>query len=95
VNNLNVSNKEIVIKFDEIKCFPNPSSDKVYFINSNERTFIETIQLFDLNGKLVLKNTIDAPIFTLDISNFNSGIYFYQIRTKDNKIQTGKVIVIK
>ena len=95
VNNLNVSNKEIAIKFDEIKCFPNPSSDKVYFINSNERTFIESIQLFDLNGKLVLKNTIDAPIFTLDISNFNSGIYFYQIRTNDNKIQTGKVIVIK
>ena len=80
--------------------YPNPfnSTTKIRF--SIPKNSIIKIKIFDLLGKIK-----DFPVnerlnpseyeFTLDASNYSSGVYFYQLISDDIVIDTKKFIVIK
>lgn len=55
--------------------FPNPSSD---FINILSETEIEKVEIYDLNGRLLLERFNNTAI---DISQFMTGTYFMTIST--------------
>jgi hypothetical protein len=61
-----------------ISIYPNPVRDKLYIENVHE----ETIQVFDVSGKLILdvKNT-----GIIDVSKFQKGVYFLKTGRKTNK----------
>ncbi len=71
---------------------PNPVNSTLYIIPisaDNEASF----QMFDVNGILIMNTEISSSI-SFNISDFNTGIYFYQITdSKGNKIDSGKLIV--
>ena len=71
--------------------YPNPSSNH---ININfENNSITAIKLFDNLGKIVKSvNEINRLSTSLDISNFNSGIYYLQILV-GNELVSQKIIV--
>ena len=70
--------------------FPNPSHG-VFSIQST--TEISSIEIFDAMGKHIYSDMVNSNYTTLDLSQQAKGIYFYQIRTKNNQsIQTGKII---
>jgi hypothetical protein len=73
--------------------FPNPASDKINFTGISEESFI---LIFDGNGKLVEKSRLQKNNVSLNTSNYENGIYFYEIiALNGNKVGKGKFVVSK
>ena len=60
----------------QIKLYPNPANDKI-FIES--QLINHNVEIFDINGKLMISERIDSDVATINISNLTSGIYFVRI----------------
>lgn len=74
---------------DKIKIFPNPSNNNLKIDVQND-VRIESIELFDINGKKVKTyNNIDRK---LNISGFSTGTYFLRLSTSEGGL-TKKVII--
>ncbi|MEZ4908610.1 MAG: T9SS type A sorting domain-containing protein [Saprospiraceae bacterium] len=66
----------------DIALYPNPCHDFIWIELPDEYSDI-TIQLYDIQGRcLKNKNNIDGGIFKIDVSDYNSGIYYLQIISK-------------
>lgn len=79
-----------------LKVYPNPASSQINFevLNNNENTF--EIIVYNFLGKRLddLKNVSGTK--QLDLSNYFSGIYIYQVRDqKGNLVESGKFNVIR
>lgn len=82
----------------KIKAYPNPVKDFVTFIipentlnkNSNDNVNI-SINVVDITGKVIFNQSNIDREFKLDVKDFNTGVYFVQI--KDGKSQYMKKIV--
>jgi hypothetical protein len=54
--------------------YPNPTSSSLNLISKSE---INSIQIIDLSGRIIMQKELKATFETnLDVSHFNSGIYF-------------------
>lgn len=73
----------------EVSVFPNPTSG-IIKINSKDLK-IKNVEIIELTGKIVQQLSPDNSEFTIDISNFENGIYIMKIQT-ENKIITTKII---
>ncbi len=60
-------------------CYPNPAQDFVNIITNNKEDLI--IQLFDISGKIIKKETIPANTvnYELNLKNVGTGLYYYSI----------------
>lgn len=72
-----------------INIFPNPFSDKIN-IRSNE--IISSIELTDLNGRMIKKESNSSKNIQLKTSELSQGIYVLKIKTIDGKLFTRKII---
>jgi hypothetical protein len=72
-----------------LKVFPVPASGVIHISND---ALIETITLFDVAGKEVLRETVNRKDVALNINHIDSGIYFMNVRLKDKSF-TQKVII--
>lgn len=72
--------------FEKILLYPNPSKNQIFF-----NTVIDTIKIFDVNGKLVHKSNDYIPGKELNIDTLATGMYFIKI-TQKNTSQTLKLI---
>jgi len=73
----------------EMILFPNPVNTDYVTI----KTFlggIKYVEIFDINGRLVLKQSLDSEL--LNISQFNAGLFFVKV-TMDGKSSTSKLVV--
>jgi len=66
--------------------YPNPTNGLLHLSNISE---YERFEIFDTVGRL--KMSVTDKNSTLDLSNFSSGIYFYQIKTKTG-FHNGKIL---
>ncbi len=66
---------------NSLKVFPNPTSD---FINVEFSNFANEVKyrLTDVSGSEVLNGVLDNTKTTIDISNLNSGMYFFTLYDK-------------
>ena len=71
------------VNIEKIDIFPNPTNSQLTI--RNEELGILDINIFDLMGKIVLKEQITNEI-NIDISHLQSGIYFLKINNKITKI---------
>lgn len=70
-----------VFETDEsITIYPNPTNDN---ININSKFNIKTIELYDMQGRILETIVQDSASSTLDISNRKNGIYFLKINTEN------------
>ncbi|MDW5289760.1 S8 family serine peptidase [Formosa sp. PL04] len=61
--------------------FPNPASD---VLNITASVKIDTIELYNLNGQLILKSDVEAVNTTaIDVSKLASGVYFVKATSND------------
>jgi len=68
-----------------ISVYPNPSKNNVSIESKNT---IKSIELFDVQGRLLLAQVINLETAELDLTNRNAGIYFIKITTDSgNKIE--------
>jgi hypothetical protein len=53
--------------------------------------------VMDNNAQEVIRQKVNAPNinYTIDLSNFSSGVYFYTLCTKQKSYQSGKFILEK
>jgi hypothetical protein len=66
----------------ELSIYPNPASDKLY-INSGDK--IREIEVYTLEGRLVISKQISAFEFRLDVGSLRNGLYFIQIVTEEGR----------
>lgn len=67
----------------EIRSFPNPVVDLVTIESGSP---IGDIGIFNISGQLIKQFQTSETSFTLDISEFNKGIYFIKTETNIQKI---------
>ncbi|MDG1730696.1 MAG: family 16 glycosylhydrolase [Algibacter sp.] len=73
---------------DRFRLFPNPSKNIVH-IKSNESSY--DLKIYDLNGRVII-NSKNLNSSTIDVSDFNKGLYVFKIISND-EVSTYKVIV--
>ncbi len=69
-SNLGVENTN----YSAFKMYPNPSHNSINFITDTKE--INKISISDCLGKLIYSNEFSDKEFSIDVSNFTSGIYF-------------------
>ncbi|WP_415327727.1 T9SS type A sorting domain-containing protein [Chryseobacterium sp. MMS23-Vi53] len=67
---------------ETVKIYPNPTTDFVY-VQLNSRSKIDEVEVYDLNGRLVLKSKLESD--KLDLRNLIPGIYMITFKNPDLK----------
>jgi hypothetical protein len=76
-----------------VTIYPNPFTTSINLIvNYTKENIISELKLFDFIGKEVVSAKITKSETTLEIGNLPSGIYFYNVISKNRTIQSGKLI---
>jgi len=65
----------------KLKYYPNPVSDQLTITYTE---VITNVEVFDLNGRMVMKRNFDKETVQLDFSTLSSGTYMLNIKTKEN-----------
>ena len=65
----------------KLKYYPNPVNDLLTITYTDA---ITNVEVFDLNGRLVITRNFDNQTVQLDFSNLSSGTYMLNIKTKEN-----------
>ncbi|MDA0897944.1 MAG: T9SS type A sorting domain-containing protein [Bacteroidetes bacterium] len=81
----------IVEASQSFKVYPNPASDVVAIKGTNGSTFT-SVQAFDITGRVVYASDATGNSLSIDVSNWNNGIYLVQIAT-ENGIQVKRIVV--
>ncbi|WP_339876927.1 LamG-like jellyroll fold domain-containing protein [Olleya marilimosa] len=91
-NEVNVTDETLSVStvlINEVKVFPNPTTDNVKISLSKVQDF--EISVYDLNGRLLLNSKNRSDAFLLDLTSYQNGIYI--IKTKiDQKEAINRVI---
>jgi hypothetical protein len=76
---------------DKVRVYPNPFNDVVTVTTS---TSIESIELYDLNGRLLERPnfTLENKEIQIDLSRVTKGVYLLTMISKDNSSTTTKVV---
>ena len=86
-NPLNIENTINSQNAKAVKIYPNPVKNE---INLTSKEPIVKLKLYDFQGKLILEKSNNTD--RIDVSSFNSGVYFIEAVT-NNKKSLQKVII--
>ena len=78
------------IKNNGFDLFPNPSNDKIYITNKNQK--IQQLKIYNNLGALVYENNSNKLHYSIDLSPFSKGLYYVNALTFD-AILTKKIMV--
>jgi hypothetical protein len=76
--------------FNQVSVSPNPSTGQFTF---EGLTGNSSIEVTDLTGRIIYTGQLDESKKTINLQDKNSGVYFYKIKNKENKVQQGKLIL--
>jgi PKD repeat protein len=85
-----LSVKEVQSAAQKISVFPNPGNGLLTVTNTNYA--IREIQVYDLQGKLMLTESFNDLKVALDISKYTNGVYMLIIHDEAGKTQVVRVI---
>jgi len=75
---------------NRIKFYPNPVVDKLYFETKNLTEKLD-VKFYNMQGKLILESEISPFSNSISLTQFQSGLYFYQLSAKGKIFQAGKL----
>jgi len=79
---------------NQVNIYPNPGNDIINFDLIDLRSKITKIEIFDVIGNRVfLDSRTHNSTISIDVSDFQSGVYFYSIGNTSNSNYLGKFIV--
>ncbi len=78
-----LSVNEISANYNKFKISPNPSNG-IYVVTC-EHDNLKTIEVTDINGKIIYFISNKEKMYKIDISNYANGIYFLQIKSEKGK----------
>jgi hypothetical protein len=73
-----------------VEAFPNPATDLINIVPGTAGKY--DIEIIDLTGKTVMKQSMNAKQQQIDITHLQSGMYFLRVRDDQNHSSTHKVI---
>ena len=71
--------------------YPNPASDFLMIQSSDNQIIGSTATIYDANGRLIMSQILDLNN-QLNIGNFNSGIYFIEVKNAAGTLSRIKFI---
>ena len=78
----------------KLRVFPNPMTDKAIIIFANPNNEIQSMILYNTKGQVVRElSSINSHQIILKRNNLEKGMYFFQLRSKNEIRATGKVII--
>jgi hypothetical protein len=80
-----------------IQVYPNPASGLVNFVLPHSNSQNISLKLFNSNGQMVYVGSLQIDQLnqvTVDFSNLNSGVYFYEI-LGDDYHSVGRLVLVK
>ena len=78
------------IKNNGFDLFPNPSNDKIYITNENQK--IQQLKIYNNLGALVYENNSNQLHYSIDVSPFSKGLYYVNVLSSGS-ILTKKIMV--
>lgn len=76
---------------NSVNVYPNPANTE---FTITMKATDATVEVMDVTGKLVNTYPVTMGEAKMDVSNFNNGVYFYQIKTSANEtVKSGKFTV--
>lgn len=72
----------------EFDYFPNPATDH---ITVNANSIINSVQLYDMQGRVLVSKNSNTTQATLDISGYSNGVYFLKVNSANGE-KTKKII---
>ena len=70
-------------KFD---LYPNPITNLLTIEIAQEFVEGSIIHLYDISGKLILKNKVEDSIYTLNLKNLKAGVYLVRVTNGNNNV---------
>lgn len=86
------SNVPLSVSMNEqeaVKLYPSPMTNQLYIENLSENT---ELGIYDVSGRIVLKQEVNPSSKSVDVSELYSGIYFYSLNRNGQKVKTGKLV---
>ena len=83
-----------ILDNDNIIIYPQPATNTLNVEIKRNNKEINKLQLFDIKGCLLLSQSINQDNTSLDVSGFDSGIYFVKIQS-DKTVFTQKIQITK
>ncbi|KGO93197.1 T9SS type A sorting domain-containing protein [Flavobacterium subsaxonicum] len=77
------------ISYNEVKVYPNPTSD---IVNIQSEAALSSYEVINMLGQVLLQGSFYGSQNTISIQGFNAGTYIINIKTADNAIITHKII---
>jgi hypothetical protein len=91
-NFLTVGLNENVKEEISLNVYPNPSNSVVNFASENLNA--KSVFIYDITGKMVESNVLTSGKLSLNVSNYNNGLYIYKLIDNSNTtLKTGKITV--
>ncbi|MFH1320279.1 MAG: choice-of-anchor J domain-containing protein [Bacteroidota bacterium] len=75
---------------EKFKVFPNPAKD---VLNIEGKTAIQSVQIINTVGKIVYDSYCNSKTWTIDISNFDTGVYMVKLNLIDGAGITKRIFV--
>ena len=72
-----------------ISIAPNPANE---FINIQSKDLINTLEIYNLQGQLMMSEKSGSSIHQLSLLNFKTGIYLLKVTMKDGSIVSKKIV---
>jgi len=72
-----------------VNMYPNPTSDNVTITSKTE---IETVSIYNVLGQEVMKNTPKSDSVTINIADFQAGVYLVKTTTTDGISTSSRII---
>jgi hypothetical protein len=73
-----------------LKVYPVPARDILYFESDRK---IQEIRILDINGRIVHNSQPGKSKFEINIQDLAKSAYIYQIKTEDNQVLAGRLII--
>ena len=75
-----------------MKIYPNPAIDQLNLKITEQNLKDYSYQLYDSAGKTLLSEKINLEESLINMKDYNTGIYFLDVKSKDKKIKTFKIL---
>jgi hypothetical protein len=82
---------ENILDKNSVSVFPNPTAGKFQIQINNLQLVNGEIEIYDLLGNIIYTSPLHSPNQEMDISPFQSGIYFLKTKMKEGTI-TKKIV---
>ncbi|MCK5846974.1 MAG: T9SS type A sorting domain-containing protein [Bacteroidales bacterium] len=86
----NVGINTSITNYKNIDIYPNPSADAIIIKNKNN--IIETIHLYNIQGKEVITKSVQQKEYKLDVSGLSAGVYIVQGIMQNGEVFRAKFI---